>query len=108
VQLKYKLSADLIEGSGHKIRGWTRQVWAEPLGTFWLNINKNDFNIVRPDYISVHLTGSTPQNTSCAQRESPGITIFLIVPFQDYAELIVNMCMRAKLESGIQRHGRNC
>jgi len=108
VQLKYKLPADLIESSGHKIRGWTSQVWAELLGTFWLNINKNDFNIVRTDYISVHLTGSTPQNTARAQRESPGVTIFLVVSFQDDAELIVTMCMRAKLESGVQCNGRNC
>jgi len=108
VQLKYKLPADLIESSGQKILGWTSQVWAELLGTFWLNINKNDFNIVCTYYISVHLTGSTPQNTARAQRVSSGITIFLIVSFQDDAKLIMNMCMRAKLESGTQCHGRNC
>ena len=71
-------------------------------------IDKNDFNIVRTDYIRVHLSSSTPQNTTCAQRDTPGITIFLIVSLQDDADLIVNMCVGAKLESRVQCHGRNC
>jgi hypothetical protein len=64
VHLKYKLPADFVESSGHKVRGWTGQAWAKPLGTFWINIDKNDFNIVRTDYIRVHLSSSAPQNTA--------------------------------------------
>ena len=96
---------DLVEGSGHKIRRSASRVEAEPSRTFRLNINKKDFNIVRTDYIGVHLAGSTPQDTARAQRDSPGIRAFLIVSFQNNAELIVTMCMRAKLESGVQCHG---
>ena len=108
MQLKHELTADLIESSGDKIGSSISHVKAELLGTIRLNINKNDFNIVRTDYISVDFTRSTPQDTARAQRECLAIATFLILSLHDDAELIVNMCMGAKRESGVQCHSRNC